>query len=146
MRTHTRLNTLWNTGKAWVHPQEVQSHLTLHSVSRARFTLLYITTAETTIVTTHTHSLISCVPVLPIVWISWQVAQWSLNGKKELVWLARIATYRPFFFFCSTLGSPSRSWSILKRRWPKSLVFYFSHLRWFCCFEKDVLEQKRNGS
>lgn len=39
-----------------------------YSVSRARFTFLYITTAETKklIVTTRTHSLISCVPVLPI--------------------------------------------------------------------------------
>ncbi|KAG7231206.1 hypothetical protein INR49_012037 [Caranx melampygus] len=37
-------------------------------------------------------------PPCPLWGVSWLVAQQSLNGKKELVWLARIATYRHSLF------------------------------------------------
>lgn len=70
----------WQT-HGCIHRGAVTQH---YSVSRARFTLPYITTAETTklIVATRTHSLISCVPVLPLQ-SGGELASCSTNPQRQ---------------------------------------------------------------
>lgn len=85
----------------WVRPQEVQSHSTLHSVSRARFTLIYNHCRDYS--SRHTYTLTYILRAS----LAYTVCGWAgrlLKGKKTLVWLARIATYRPFFFFVLLVG------------------------------------------
>lgn len=84
-----------------MHPQVLQSHQHyIHSVSRARFTLLYLPPAETAVVATYIHTRILRASLAYTVW----TAPYRLVFSRHLV----------------------RSWSIFKSWWVPNFSLFFT--------------------